>query len=114
MAQKILEAYEFAKLDKCRATTHNKGILNGIDGVCLALGQDWRAVESGAHAHASHTGKYQPLTHYEIVDRKGEAYFKGTLELPIAVGSVGGVLDKNPIYRQSMEILGKPDSKELG
>lgn len=77
----------------------------------MAVGQDWRAVESAAHAHASQTGKYMPLSHYEIVDRKGEAYFKGTLELPIAVGSIGGALEKNPIYRQSLEILGNPDSK---
>jgi|JI61114BRNA_FD_contig_71_2251749_length_2390_multi_2_in_0_out_0_3 degradative hydroxymethylglutaryl-CoA reductase len=64
VAQKVLEAYEFAKVDKHRAATHNKGILNGIDGVCLATGQDWRAVESASHVYASRSGHYQPLTRY--------------------------------------------------
>lgn len=71
VAMKILEAFEFAKTDKHRATTHNKGILNGIDAVCLATGQDWRAIESASHAYACRTGQYQPLSRYEIVDRKG-------------------------------------------
>lgn len=92
VVQRILEAYEFAKTDRYRAATHNKGILNGMDGVCMATGQDWRAVESAAHVHASITGKYQPLSRYEIIERKGVQYFKGTLELPISVGTVGGAL----------------------
>ena len=102
VAHKILEAYEFARVDKHRAATHNKGILNGIDGVCLATGQDWRAVESACHVYASRTGVYQPLTRYEIVERKGEQYFKGTLEIPISVGTVGGAFEKNPIYKQCL------------
>ena len=79
VAAKVLEAYEFARLDKSRAATHNKGILNGIDAVCMATGQDWRAIESAAHVHASKSGKYQPLSHYEVVERNGQHYFKGTL-----------------------------------
>jgi hydroxymethylglutaryl-CoA reductase len=67
VADKLLEAFRFAKTDVYRAVTHNKGIMNGIDAVCLATGQDWRAIESAAHAYASRNGKYMPLTHYEIV-----------------------------------------------
>jgi len=64
VAERVLEAYKFAKVDPFRAVTHNKGIMNGIDAVCLATGQDWRAVESAAHTFAGKSGKYQPLTHY--------------------------------------------------
>lgn len=113
VVERILEAYEFAKIDRYRAATHNKGILNGIDGVCLATGQDWRAVESAAHVHASITGKYLPLTKYEIVDKKGVQYFRGSIELPISVGTVGGALEKNPIYKVALQILGNPDSKDF-
>ena len=66
VAQKIMEAYRFAMKDTFRAVTHNKGIMNGIDAVCLATGQDWRALESGAHAFAARNGRYEPLTHYRI------------------------------------------------
>ena len=81
VARKILEAYEFAKSDRLRATTHNKGIMNGIDAVCVATGQDWRAVESSAHAYASRNGTdYLPLTHYEIIDRENSTkIFRGNL-----------------------------------
>jgi degradative hydroxymethylglutaryl-CoA reductase len=67
VAHKIIEAYNFARKDVYRASTHNKGVMNGIDSVCLASGQDWRAVESSAHTYASRTGKYMPITHYEII-----------------------------------------------
>ncbi len=79
VSEKILEAYEFAKSDRYRATTHNKGIFNGIDAVCIATGQDWRAVESSAHTYACKNGKYSPLTHYEITNKAGKYYFKGKL-----------------------------------
>lgn len=82
--------------------------MNGIDACALALGQDWRAIEAGCHAFAHiKTGTYQPLSNYEIVKKNGEKYFKGEvyccnfvgeLEIPIAVGSKGGVLGSNPIY----------------
>ena len=71
VAEKILEAYEFARSDRFRAVTHNKGIMNGIDSVCLATGQDWRAVESAAHSYASRNQSYQPLSCYELVDKQG-------------------------------------------
>lgn len=72
VARKIIEAYDFARKDVYRASTHNKGIMNGIDSVCLATGQDWRAVEASAHTYANRTGRYMPLTHYEIIQRNGE------------------------------------------
>lgn len=99
VAQKVLEAYEFARKDPFRAVTHNKGIMNGIDAVCLATGQDWRAIESAAHAYASRTGKYQPLTHYRIVEKDSVQYFEGKIELPVAVGTVGGAITRNPLYK---------------
>lgn len=77
----------------------------------MATGQDWRAVEAAAHTYANRTGKYLPLTHYEIVQRNGESYFKGSLELPIAVGSVGGVISKNPLYRSTFEVMGNPNAQ---
>jgi len=72
VVRKIIEAYEFARKDVYRASTHNKGIMNGIDSVCLATGQDWRAVESSAHVYATRTGKYMPLSNYEIIKKSGE------------------------------------------
>lgn len=66
-------------MDKYRATTHNKGIMNGIDSVCVATGQDWRAVESSAHTFASRGKTYSPLTHYQIFEKDGEQYFRGSL-----------------------------------
>lgn len=66
--------------------------MNGIDSVCLATGQDWRAVESAAHTYASRSKTYQPLTYYQIFEKDGEAYFRGSLELPLSVGTKGGVL----------------------
>lgn len=113
VAKKIMEAYEFARSDTYRAVTHNKGIMNGIDAVCLATGQDWRAIESGAHAYASRNGKYQPLTRYEIIEKEGNKYFKGILELPLAVGTVGGAVSRNPIYQASFNMLGNPSAQEL-
>jgi len=94
VARKILEAQKFAELDQYRATTHNKGIMNGIDAVAIALGQDWRAIESSAHSYASITGKYQPLTSYKVEN----GLLKAKIELPIAVGTKGGALSSNPGY----------------
>lgn len=85
--------------------------MNGIDSVCVATGQDWRAVESAAHAYASRGKSYLPLTRYQIIEKDGEQYFKGSLELPIAVGTKGGVVQKNPLYKTTLDILGKPTAK---
>lgn len=85
VAQGIIRAYNFAANDVFRAVTHNKGIMNGIDAVALALGQDWRAIESSAHAYASLGGKYKPLTKYRIVtENDGKKYLVGSLEIPLA------------------------------
>ena len=107
MAEKILEAYRFAQTDRYRAATHNKGIMNGIDSVCLATGQDWRAVESSAHTYASRSNSYLPLTHYEIMEKDGEKFLRGTLEMPLAVGTKGGVVERNPLYKYTLDIQDK-------
>jgi hydroxymethylglutaryl-CoA reductase len=83
--------------------------MNGIDAVSVALGQDWRAIESAAHSFASITGRYLPLTVYEI--RKDILY--GRLEIPISVGSKGGAMETNPSFKNTMTILGNPTSAEL-
>lgn len=79
VAQKILEAFEFARADPFRAATHNKGIMNGIDSVCVATGQDWRAVESSAHVYAARGKQYSPLSSYQLVEHDGELFFRGSL-----------------------------------
>ena len=107
----ICEAYEFAHVDPFRATTHNKGIMNGITAVVLATGNDTRAVESGAHAYASITGRYTSLTRWEK-DENGDLV--GTIEIPMAVGLVGGATKSHPVARVSLKILGVKTANELG
>lgn len=116
VCKKVLEAYQFAKNDIYRATTHNKGIMNGIDSAAIACGQDWRAIEAAAHAYPYvKYGKYGPLTTYKVFkNEKGELYFRGSLELPISVGIVGGVIQNNPVYENSMRLLGYPNAQQLG
>lgn len=106
----VLDAYEFAKADIYRATTHNKGIMNGIDAVATATGNDWRAVEAGAHAYAARDGKYQPLTRYEK-DKGGNLV--GSIELPMAIGTVGGSMGSNPVAKIALKILRVKSAKEL-
>mgnify|MGYP001191670238 CR=1 FL=1 len=106
----ILDIYEFAKNDIYRAATHNKGIMNGIDAVVLATGNDWRAVEAGAHAYAARSGKYMPLTHYE---KDSNGNLVGSIELPMALGTVGGSISSNPIAKIGLKILGNPGASEL-
>ncbi|MFX0064557.1 MAG: hydroxymethylglutaryl-CoA reductase, degradative [Candidatus Hermodarchaeota archaeon] len=106
----ILKAYHFAKEDPYRAATHNKGIMNGISAVALALAQDTRAIEAGAHTYASRIGKYTSLTSYEK-DSNGDLV--GTIELPIAVGTVGGVAGIHPIAKVTKKILGVTTAIEL-
>jgi hydroxymethylglutaryl-CoA reductase len=110
VAQGIVEAYTFAALDPYRAATHNKGIMNGIDAVALACGQDWRAIEAGAHAYASREGRYTSLSTWTR-DRKGRLV--GTLELPLAVGTVGGATRVHPGAKVALKILGVQTSREL-
>ncbi|RLI16458.1 3-hydroxy-3-methylglutaryl-CoA reductase, partial [Candidatus Bathyarchaeota archaeon] len=106
----IVYAYAFAAADPYRAATHNKGIMNGIIAVALATGNDTRALEAGAHAYAARYGKYMPLSVWEK-DENGDLV--GWLELPIAVGIVGGATKSNPIARVALKILGVKSGMEL-
>jgi hydroxymethylglutaryl-CoA reductase len=105
----IVNASRFAELDPYRAATHNKGIMNGVDAVVIATGNDWRAVEAGAHAFAARSGVYRPLS---IWRRDGDALV-GFLEMPLALGTVGGTLRVHPSARLSLEILGVTESADL-
>ncbi|MEO7147905.1 MAG: hydroxymethylglutaryl-CoA reductase, degradative [Terrimesophilobacter sp.] len=106
----IVLAGEFAELDVYRATTHNKGIMNGIDAVAIATGNDWRAIEAAAHAFAANTGRYSPLTTWSA-DADGNLV--GEIELPLKVGTVGGQVQSNPAIRIANSILGTPSAKML-
>ena len=106
----ILKAYAFAEADPYRCATHNKGIMNGIDAVLIATGNDFRAVEAGAHAYASNAGSYCSLTHYKK-DKHGNLV--GSIELPLAVGIVGGATKTHPVANVSLKILGARSAQEL-
>ena len=108
-AQKFITAVKIAEIEPHRAVTHNKGIMNGVDAVVLATGNDFRAVEAGAHAYASRTGKYSSLSHAKI--EKG--IFSFWLEIPLALGTVGGLTSLHPLVKLNLEILEKPSAKEL-
>ncbi len=107
----IIDAYAFAEADPFRAATHNKGIMNGISAAVLATGNDTRAVESGAHAYASLSGSYKPLSTWEK-DKNGDLV--GTIELPMAVGLVGGATKVHPQAKAAVRILGVKSAGELG
>ena len=107
---RIVLASEFSKADSYRATTHNKGIMNGIDSVVIATGNDWRAIEAGVHAYASLSGKYQPLTSW-TKDEAGNLV--GTITLPLPVGTVGGSISIHPGAQFGHELLGHPSAIEL-
>ncbi|SDI36836.1 hydroxymethylglutaryl-CoA reductase, degradative [Proteiniclasticum ruminis] len=106
----ILRAYAFAEVDPFRAATHNKGIMNGVVPVVLATGNDTRAIESGAHAYASITGTYKPLTVWE---KDHDGNLVGTIELPMAVGLVGGATKIHPQAQVAVKMLGVKTSSEL-
>jgi len=110
IVERILYAYALAYSDVYRAVTHNKGIMNGIDAVALATGQDFRAIEAGAHAYAARDGTYRSLTTWHRT-RGGDLV--GEIELPLAVGIVGGVTSANPAARLALRILGTTSAKEL-
>lgn len=111
VVDKIVAAQDFALSDPYRAATHNKGIMNGISAAVMATGNDTRAIESGAHAYAAITGQYLPLTSWEK-DIHGDLV--GTIELPMAVGLVGGATKSHPQAQVSVSILGVKSAKELG
>lgn len=108
-AEKFVRAVQIAQIEPYRAVTHNKGIMNGIDAIVLATGNDFRAVEAGAHAYASRDGKYRSLSHATIEN----SIFKFWLEIPLALGTVGGLTSLHPLVKLNLEILEKPSAREL-
>ncbi|CAN5167206.1 hydroxymethylglutaryl-CoA reductase, degradative [soil metagenome] len=107
--EKFLTALKIAEVEPYRAVTHNKGIMNGIDAVVLATGNDFRAVEAGVHAYAAKDGKYTSLTHASVED----GIFKFWMEIPLAVGTVGGLTNLHPLVKVALEILQRPTAREL-
>ena len=110
VANGIVEACALAIIDPYRAATHNKGIMNGIDPVLLATGNDWRAVEAGAHAYAARNGHYESLSRWEI---NANEQLVGTLELPLAVGLVGGAVKTHPAAQAALKLLNVQTASEL-
>ncbi len=110
MVDRIIEGYTLAAIDPYRAATHNKGIMNGIDPLIVATGNDWRAVESGAHAYASRNGHYGSLTTWE---KNAAGHLVGTIEMPMPVGLVGGATRTHPLAQLSLKILGVQSAQEL-
>ena len=110
VARRIVEAYALAATDPYRAATHNKGIMNGIDAVAIATGQDWRAVEAGAHAYSARNGRYTSLSDWSV---NADGNLAGTLELPLAVGIVGGASRVHPTAKIALKILGVTTAREL-
>lgn len=106
----IIAAWAFADADPYRAATHNKGIMNGVDAVVLATGNDWRAIEAGAHAYAARSGKYTSLSHW-VQDEAGNLV--GELEMPLAVGIVGGATRVHPAARAALKLMGVKSASEL-
>ena len=135
VAERVVEAYHFADDDPFRAATHNKGAMNGVDAVAIAVGQDWRAIEASAHAYMQQrVGYYGPITSYAVIDEPLTAearaqlppmltvppvasaagtYLVGCIELPFAVGTKGGALQTHPMYRLTHALLGNPDAATL-
>ena len=107
----ILEAYAFAAADPFRCATHNKGIMNGVIAVALATANDTRALEAGAHAYAAYGGRYKPLSHWS---KTVDGDLLGTIELPVAVGTVGGITAVHPLAKICRKILGVQSARELG
>ena len=108
-ANKFIQAVRIAEVEPFRAVTHNKGIMNGVDAVVLATGNDFRAVEAGIHAYAARNGKYSSLSHAKIENE----IFTFWLEIPLALGTVGGLTSLHPLVKLSLEMLEKPSAKEL-
>ena len=108
-ANKFIQAIKIAEVEPFRAVTHNKGIMNGVDAVVLATGNDFRAVEAGIHAYAARNGKYSSLSHAKIEN----GIFTFWLEIPLALGTVGGLTSLHPLVKLSLEMLEKPSAGEL-
>ena len=108
-ADTFIQAVRIAEVEPYRAVTHNKGIMNGVDAVVLATGNDFRAVEAGVHAYAARGGSYSSLSHASIEN----GVFKFWIELPLALGTVGGLTGLHPMVKTALELLGNPSAKEL-
>jgi hydroxymethylglutaryl-CoA reductase len=111
VAHGIVETATLAMIDPYRAATHNKGIMNGIDPIVIATGNDWRAIEAGAHAYAAKTGRYQSLTRWEI---SSDDALCGSIELPMAVGLVGGATKSHPAAQAALALMEVTSANELG
>src|SRR6202171_4683471 len=109
VAHGIAEASRFADADPYRPCTHNKGVMNGVDAVALATGNDWRAIEAGAHAYCARNGRYQPLTKWWVID----GHLHGSAEMPIQVGTVGGAVKANPLIPVLLRMMGNPGARKL-
>ena len=109
VANGIVEACALAIVDPYRAATHNKGIMNGVDPIVVATGNDWRAIEAGAHAYAARNGRYSSLSRWEITDEK----LIGTLEMPMAMGLVGGATKTHPAAQAALKLLDVKSAQEL-
>lgn len=110
VVQGIAAAYRFAYADPYRAATHNKGIMNGVDAVAIAMGNDWRAIEAGAHAYAARSGQYRPLTAWRVDD---EGSLVGTIELPMQVGTVGGPIRVHPTVQANLQLANVRGARDL-
>ena len=108
-AEKFVQAVQIAEVEPYRAVTHNKGIMNGIDAVVLATGNDFRAVEAGVHAYAARNGSYSSLSHAKVEN----GIFTFWMEIPLALGTVGGLTNLHPLVKLALELLDKPSAKEL-
>jgi hydroxymethylglutaryl-CoA reductase len=109
VAHGIAEASRFADADPYRACTHNKGVMNGVDAVALATGNDWRAIEAGAHAYCARNGRYEPLSQWWVEDGS----LRGSIEIPIQVGTVGGAVKANPLIPVLLRMMGNPGARKL-
>lgn len=109
IAEGIVQASRFAQADPYRAATHNKGVMNGIDSVAIATGQDWRAIEAGAHAFACRDGQYRPLSTWTLE----EGHLVGRIELPLALGTVGGPIKVHPQVQAALKVLRVSSAREL-
>jgi len=107
--EKFVQAVKIADLDTSRAVTHNKGIMNGVDAVAIATGNDFRAIEAGIHAYASKDGKYKSLTHAKI--EKGIFHF--SIEIPLALGTIGGITNLHPLVKLALNMLDNPKAEQL-
>lgn len=110
VADRIAAAWRFAWADPHRAATHNKGVMNGIDAVALATGNDWRAIEAGAHAYCCRDGQYRPMTRWEI---REDGRLEGSIEVPLQFGTVGGPIRVHPTVQSNLKLLGVTSAREL-